>query len=145
LCFAGTTGSTCLKLMFKKIIGLRPKLGNTYYHIFILVLFLKCNLKPLILRNLDNNALGCECTTVESLFNVQSTLSAGTQCHSPTAVQGALFSSSQAGNSMHFSKMEPILFQCSKSFLNYRTAMWWISGNCNTHIRSFMSPNPKNL
>ena len=35
MCFAGNTGNTCLILMFKKIIGLRPKLGNTYYHINI--------------------------------------------------------------------------------------------------------------
>ena len=34
-CFADTTCSTCLTLLFEKNIGLRPKLGNTYYHIIL--------------------------------------------------------------------------------------------------------------
>jgi hypothetical protein len=32
-CMKFKTGSTCLILLFKFFFGLRPKLGNTYYHI----------------------------------------------------------------------------------------------------------------
>ncbi|VDI79459.1 Hypothetical predicted protein [Mytilus galloprovincialis] len=63
--------------------------------------------------NLDNNFLGCECSTVESLYNVKDGLSANTMCYSPTALQGVLFASSQSSSPDHFTKKEVALFQCS--------------------------------
>ena len=65
-------------------------------------------------RYLHDNALGCECTTVNSLFGVQKVLSSNTQCSSPNALTGVFFSSTESGNSMHFSQMKMSLFQCSK-------------------------------
>ncbi|VDI75919.1 thrombospondin 2/3/4/5 [Mytilus galloprovincialis] len=63
--------------------------------------------------NLDNNFLGCECSTVESLYNVKDGLSANTMCYSPTALQGVLFASSQSSSPNHFTKKDVALFQCS--------------------------------
>ncbi|XP_063418986.1 protein artichoke-like [Mytilus trossulus] len=63
--------------------------------------------------NLDNNFLGCECSTVESLYNVKDGLSANTMCYSPTALQGVLFASSQSNSPDHFTKKDVALFQCS--------------------------------
>ena len=66
-------------------------------------------------RYLHDNALGCECTTVNSLYGVQKVLSTNTQCSSPNALIGVLFASAQSTNPNHFSKMKKSLFQCSKS------------------------------
>ncbi|XP_052067581.1 uncharacterized protein LOC127706896 isoform X1 [Mytilus californianus] len=63
--------------------------------------------------NLDNNFLGCECSTVESLYNVKDDLSANTMCYSPTAIQGVLFASSQSSSPDHFTNKDVALFQCS--------------------------------
>ncbi|CAC5377833.1 THBS2S [Mytilus coruscus] len=63
--------------------------------------------------NLDSNFLGCECSTVESLYNVKDDLSASTMCYSPTALQGVLFATSQSSSSNHFTKKDVALFQCS--------------------------------
>ena len=74
-------------------------------------------------RKLDNNGLGCECSTVGSLFEVIDVLSAATSCASPIAVQGVLFATSQASNPLHFTKIDKKLLQCSKLYKTCRVIL----------------------